>query len=296
MFIILGHLGLWAGFYALAALICFNQLSRTNDGFPLPRWEAMVCVLLTATAVYSLDRVKLFTDWLDPADIAAQPDRYSFLLRRTPAVRLLALSLLLAAAGFGFLFHPFTPFIVLFAALSTVFYAPKARGAIARVKDRLWLKNAYVAVGMTGFAALMSLLSGLGHMSDIFQRVLNLELDFAIAFVAVCLRVFFDAALCDIDDEPTDLAYRTETFATSFGSRRVWHWAGLGRLLLAIGLLVALPLPLAARALWSAAMLLGMIALRWRHPVRIRDTVDIRFLPEAAFVTIVLWLFFASNS
>ncbi|MGH7241975.1 MAG: hypothetical protein ACREJD_00980 [Phycisphaerales bacterium] len=297
MFTILGHLGVWAGLYALASFICLCQLAGLTPGGFLPRWEAMACLLLTATAVYSVDRVKLISRWLDPADIAAQPARYQFLTRRTGLVRAFAFVLLVAAAAVGFRIGAIVPLLVVIAAASTVIYAPKPRNAIARVKDRLWLKNAYVAVGMATFAAVLAVLSvHPGSVEESIRSAMNLQPVLGIAFTIVALRIFFDAALCDIDDEPTDRQFRTETFATSLGSSRVWNWAGLGRFPLAVALLIATPLPFVARCAWSAAMVLGMFALRWRHPVRIRDTVDIRFLPEAVFVTLLLFLASYSSS
>lgn len=250
----------------------------------------MLCVLLTATAVYSIDRVKIRSEWLDPADVAAQPERYRFLTQHPGRVRLFALILLAAAAIVGAMIHPLVAALVVFAAISTVAYAPKPRQQIARVKDRLWLKNAYVAVGMAGFAALVAAINGGGTLETTVRLVRDHAFPLAIALVAVTLRIFFDAALCDIDDEPTDRRFQTDTFATSLGTTRVWNWAGIGRLAIAVGLLFASPLPFVARVAWSFAMVLGMIALRWRHPTRIRDTVDFRFLPEALFVTLILVL------
>lgn len=291
MISILGHLGVWAGLYALAAFVCFAQLARMTSGGLLPRWESMLCVFLTATGVYSIDRVKLFSAWLDPADIEAQPERYSFLMRRALVVRLGAFMLLVVAGVVGSLVHYSMPVLVGIAAVSTVVYAPGPRRSVARIKDRVWLKNAYVAAGMAFFALLMTLLSlRPGSMEELWVITVEQKVVLGLAFGVVFLRIFFDAALCDIDDEPTDRRFGTGTFVTSLGPMRVWNWAGIGRLAVAGSLLVALPLAWWPRVGWAIAMLLGMIALRWRHPVRIRDTVDIRFLPEAAGVTLLLWI------
>lgn len=287
----LGHLGAWAGLYALAAFICFSQLGGIPGGAPLPRWDAMLCALLTATGVYSLDRVKLLSRWLDPADLAAQPERYRFLVPRTAMVRVIAAVLLILAASLGYRIHPFAGILVCLAAIGTVAYAPRPRRTFARVKDRVWLKNAYVAVGMAGFAGLLSVVSnGSEPWKEPVEQAQHTWSVFVLTFVVLALRIFFDAALCDIDDEPTDRAFRTSTFATAWGSMRVWNWAGLGRLALAVGLPFLTALPPGPRLAWSGAMFLGMVALRWRHPVRIRDTVDLRFLPEAAAAAIALWL------
>lgn len=285
-----GHLGVWAGLYTLAAFLCFSQLSGVPLGQPLPRWEAMLCVFLTATGVYSLDRVKLVSRWLDPADALAQPERYQFLIPRSVSIRLIAVVLLVAAAFAGHAFHPLAAALVALAALGTVIYAPMPRRKTARVKDRLWLKNLYVALGMTLFCALIAVLAQPQATNRALSEfVLASWVVLALPFAAVGSRIFFDAALCDIDDEPTDRRFGTDTFATRLGGKSVWNWAGYGRLAIAVGLLFARPLPATARLGWAVAMVLGMIALRWRHPVRIRDTVDLRFLPEACFVALILW-------
>ncbi|MBX3389518.1 MAG: hypothetical protein KF691_08695 [Phycisphaeraceae bacterium] len=292
----LGHLGLWAGLYALAAFICFSQLAGLTRAGLLPQWEAMACVLLTATAVYSIDRVKMFSAWLDPADIEAQPERYKFLSRQPVRVRSFAVALLIAAAIAGARIHSFLPILVVIAAASTVVYAPKPRRRFARVKDRLWLKNAYVAIGMTAFSALIAIAAAYpGTLEQMAQSAWTERAAILTSFITVTLRILFDAALCDIDDEPTDRRFRTETFATSLGTLRVWNWAGIGRIAIAAGLFLARPLPFVTRVSWSIAMILGMIALRWRHPTRIRDTVDFRFLPEAVFVTVILFFWKRSS-
>lgn len=291
MVAVLGHLGVWAGLYALAAFMCFSQLAGLPAGAPLPRWEAMLCVFLTATGVYSLDRVKMSSRWLDPADVLAQPERYRFLTPRSVRVRVMAAVVLVAAALVGYTFHPLAAALVALSALGTVIYAPMPRRRTARIKDRLWLKNLYVAIGMTLFCALVAMLARPeASVRGLPEFALNSWAALVLSFAAVGFRILFDAALCDIDDEPTDRRFGTDTFATRLGGKPVWHWAGFGRLAIAAGLVVARPLPVTARIGWAAAMVLGMIALRWRHPVRIRDTVDLRFLPEACFVAIVLWI------
>lgn len=295
VFRVAGHLGVWAGFYALAAFICLCQLAGQTGEWRrhgwaasgLPRWDAMLCVLLTATAVYGLDRVKLSSRWIDPADIAAQPARYEFLARWDLPVRVFALGCAVVAAFVGWTIHPLAPWIVLLSAAGTVAYAPRPRNKIARIKDRLWLKNAYVAVALSLFVWVMAALST-ERTRDGAASVFEANAPLGTAAAVVALRVFFDAALCDIDDETTDRAFSTATFATAWGSLWVWNWAGVGRFLLAAALPFLTWLPWRPRLAWCAAMILGMIALRWRRPKHIRDTVDMRFLPEAFLVAAVL--------
>ncbi len=286
----LGHLGLWAGLYALAALICFAHLAGlTLKGLPLPRWEAMVCVLLTATAVYALDRVKVRRHLLDPADAAAQPGRYEFLHRVDRTARVIASLLLLSAGAIGFRLGWYIPLAVLFSGIAGVIYAPGPRRHRARLKDRLYIKNAYAALGMTGFVGLVGLAAESGpRLADLSSDVRARGLTLVLAGAVVAWRIFLDAALCDIDDEQTDRHYRTDTFAVTLGPARVWTWSGLGRLGIALALPILTPLAMPARMAWCIAMLLGMAALRWRRPERIRDTIDVRFLPEAIFVSMIL--------
>ena len=190
----MGHLGVWAGMYALAAFVCLSQLVGTALWFGLPRWDAMLCVLITGIAVYGLDRVKLAGEWIDPADIAAQPERYEFLRRTQRTVRFTAAVLLVAAGCIGARVSWLVPLLVLFGAVGTVAYAPWPRRGAARLKDRLWLKNAYVAGGMSLFSLLMAVLSADGERWR--MGLLENPAVFAVGAAVVGLRVFLDAALC----------------------------------------------------------------------------------------------------
>lgn len=286
----LGHLGLWAGLYVLAALVCFAQLSGlVGVATALPRWDAVLCCVLTSTAVYALDRVKVRRSWLDPADTSAQPQRYGFLHRIDRRARILAVIFLLAGAAIGLRLAWYIPILVAASALGAIAYAPRARGERPRLKDRLWIKNAYAAGGITLFVGIVSIAAAAGPgLSDLVSWIASHALLCSIAAAVVALRVFLDAALCDIDDEAADRAFRTDTFAVALGPERVWNWTGLGRFGIALALPLMNPLPLRARTSWCLAIILGMLALRWRRPPRIRDTIDARFLPESLLVAALM--------
>lgn len=284
----LGHVGLWAGLYCLAAAAWFVQLS----GFgAFPTLPLAISILLTSTGAYALDRVKLTSAWIDPADLAAQPARYAFLVPRARTVRTFAVASLIAGAAVGFTIHPLAPLAALLAALGVIIYAARPRALRPRPKDIAWIKNAYVGLGITGFVTLALLADAprlgmpvaLSPLDNAFTRPL------LIAAVLLFLRVVIDAALCDIDDEHADRLHGTQTLSTHVGTRRAWLYTGLARGSLIALTLVARPLPWPPRLAWSLAMLAGTLALRVRRPDRVRDHVDLRFAVEAACVTAALY-------
>lgn len=287
---ILGHIGVWAGLYAAAAFVCIAQLAgMTGSETFLPRWQAMVVVFLTTSAVYALDRVKVRDSWMDPADLAAQPERFIFLQRHSRGVRAIAALELVAAAAVGLLLSAWAPLAVILSAGGVIAYAAKPRGGRSRIKDVLGLKNVYVAAGMTGFVALVCLFSffempARQTPAEMQSRIWSM----LIAGFILAFRIALDAAMCDIDDEPTDRQFGTDTWATALGRARLWKWTGLCRLVLVAALLSAAPLPWRARVAWSVTMILGMAALRLPRWSRLRDPVDLRFVPEAIFATVCL--------
>ncbi len=277
----MGHIGVWAGLYAIGAAICLYQLSGVSSAF-LPRWEAVVAVFATATAVYSLDRVKIRDSWMDPADIAAQPERYHFLTRHSRSVRGFALALLISAGLIGLRVHRLAPIAPVLAGVAIIVYAPRPRASKARVKDLAWLKSSYIALGMTAYLAMVVLaLRGADSLRSGVPAVL-----IAAAFVAA--RIALDAVLCDIDDVPTDRAFETETVATLLGRSRAWNYTGLVRVGLILAVLVVPTFPWATRLAWALAMVAGTVVLRVPRWDRLRDPVDVRFLVEAALATGIL--------
>lgn len=281
MFRAVGHVGVWVGLYALGAFMFIAQVSGSGPGV-LPRWEALAAVFLTVTAVYALDRAKLRDAWLDPADLAAQPERFEFIRIHSWAIRVLALAMLLAAAVVGARLSAWAPAVVAMSAAGVVAYAGKPRTDRSRIKDVLGLKNAYVAVGMTMFVLAVTLASSGERVPLRWNPRIPALL---IVSVILGIRIVLDAAMCDIDDAPTDSQFGTATWATTLGKERLWVWAGLLRVVLVAALLLAVPLPWRARASWAGAMTIGTVALRWPRWPRLRDPVDLRFVSEAIIAT-----------
>lgn len=103
-------------------------------------------------AAYLLDRVKLRDAWLDAADRQAHPARYAFLGRRTTAVRALIAVAVAGATAAGAAVSRWMIPVPIAACAGVTVYAPRPRGRTPRLKDRLVLKNTYVAGGIAGFA------------------------------------------------------------------------------------------------------------------------------------------------
>lgn len=286
----IGHVGAWAGAYCAAASACFVQLAGLGDtpGAPL-----LLSVFLAATGAYALDRVKLRDAWIDPADIEAQPERYAFLRAHARTVRFSAILAIATAGVIGLSISAWAPLASVVAALGVVAYAPRPRTHRSRVKDVPWLKNLYVAAGISVFAAIAGLAAHTRHEGRSIVELLSaLAAPGVIATLTLLMaRVLVDAALCDLDDEASDARHGTRTFVTLLGPRRLWMLSGLIRLGL-IGLtLAAWPCPWRARLVWGGAMIAGTIAVRVRRPRELRDVVDVRFAAEAVLATLALrWL------
>jgi 4-hydroxybenzoate polyprenyltransferase len=281
----LGHIGAWAGVYVCAAFIFVSQIAGLTQLWP--RWDLTLAVLLIATACYALDRVKLRSSWIDPADEASQPQRFAYLKPRAGWVRTAAVVMLVTGAALGARITPWSWAAAIAAPLGVAAYAPRGRGTRGpRLKDRVWLKNTYVGAGIAGFSVLAALASasGIGFVEATRQHLFPLMC----AGALVAVRAALDAALCDIDDEETDRRFGTSTPATWLGGRRLWRYAIFARAALTVATLAAWPCPLRARLAWGAAMAAGTVALRARPPRRVRDWVDARFLAEAALTTAAL--------
>lgn len=286
----IGHVGAWAGAYCAGASACFVQLAGLGDA---PDAPLLLSVFLAATGAYALDRVKLRDSWIDPADIEAQPERYAFLRAHSRLVRLAALLAIAAAGVIGLTISAWAPLASAMAAVGVVAYAPRPKKHRSRVKDVPWLKNLYVAAGISVFAALAGLAAHIRHEDRSIVGLLTaLAAPAVIATLTLLMaRVLVDAALCDLDDEASDARHGTRTFVTLLGPRRLWMLSGLIRLGL-IGLtLAAWPCPWRARMVWGGAMVAGTLAVRVRRPRELRDVVDVRFAAEAALATLALrWL------
>jgi hypothetical protein len=285
----IGHLGLLSGLYVAAAFVSLAQLAGVVI---VPPPLVLLSITLLATAAYALDRVKLRDRWIDPSDLASQPDRYAFLQPRARAVRGLAVLMLLLGGAFGLAATRWAPLAALLIPLGVAAYAARPRGARPRPKDILGLKNTYVAAGILGFSLLTAIaVAAPADTPDSWRSVVTTHAAAltAAAFL-LALRVVLDAALCDLDDESADRRFGTATLATTLGHRRAWRYTGWLRFILIIAIPLALPCPWRPRLVWTAATILGMLSLRLAHPDRVRDWVDIRLPIEATLATTALWL------
>lgn len=281
------HLGFLAGLYVTSATLCIVQLVWcTQQRIIL----ALAFSLCTATAAYLLDRVKLRDSWLDPADAVSHPHRYSFISRHTHELRLSVTALLFIATCLGYVLHPWLTVAPLFAALGVLIYASHPRRKYPRPKDRFILKNVYVALSITVFAGLVAHASCCSRITldDLHSFHREKHLSLIVASIYLFVRVFADAALCDIDDEIGDRRFSTRTLPVRIGRQRTLVFAYFIRLAAACWLVVALPLPLTSRLIWAGACALSTIAMWIVRPSRIRDWIDISLVLEACSVVILL--------
>jgi 4-hydroxybenzoate polyprenyltransferase len=278
----LGHLAVWAGLYAGAAVPCFAQVAGLSL-HPRSLGLALAFVVPCGIAVYLLDRIKLRDAWLDPADAEAQPGRMAFLSARTGPIRTAMIVLLATATAAGAALAWWMALLPWLACAAVFVYAGRPRAARPRPKDVLIFKNATVAAGITACAALAALAAA-GRLSFPESPAALLPLAFSAAHLF--LRVFADAALCDVDDEAADRAHGTQTLPTALGRRQAWNVAMAIRLALAAALL-AIPIgPWPARLAWALVTIASSLALRWPNPRRLRDWVDARFPIEV----LIAWL------
>ena len=291
-----GDIGLWAGLYAAAAYICVAQLSGLwNTGVdgvvdPLRAAFAALSLLLTTTGAYALDRVKLRDEWIDPADVRSRPRRYSFLIAHASQVRVLSVLLFVAGMATGLAVSPCAPIAGFCAFAGVAIYAPHPRAARPRIKDLLWLKNAYVALGMTGFvtfAVLASIAPRDAGPAVWLATIQSHAPSLACACVLLCARAWLDAAVSDIDDEAADRTTGTGTLPTSIGRERTWNLTAVLRIVLICSILLCTPCPWPARAAWATAGTIGLIVVRTLRPQSLSDAVDLRFICEAFFATLM---------
>lgn len=283
----LSYLAIWPALYAAAAVVCLGSVAGLAvDSFRESIGIAMV--VCTALATYLLDRVKLKDSWLDPADAAAHPRRYFFLAARTRVIRALIGCALCAAMVCAALLARWTMALPVLSCAGVLVYAAKPRRARPRPKDLLLLKNAYVASGIVAFSLLTLLaIHEPGPLGTInFAALVTPSLLFSSAHLF--LRIFADAALCDLDDEDSDRRHGTTTLPTHFGRLPAWNLAMMLRLGLALALAVVPIGPLRPRLAWAAVTVVSTLSLRLSSPAHIRDAVDLRFAIEAVVVSLVL--------
>lgn len=287
------HLAVWAGLYVVGALVFLAQVSGIDGGAAAgARVRAAAFAFCTAAGVYLLDRVKLRDAWLDPADAEAHPERFAFLSRRSRLVRALIVALLALAVWTGESLSVWGALAPALAAAGVLVYAGRPRRAHPRPKDLVFLKNGYVALGITGFSVVVACAAASPHASVGAMRDFMAAhwTTLAIASALLLVRVAVDASLCDLDDEDSDRRHGTGTLPTHVGRTKAWNIAAAVRLGVAAALAVIPALPAPERFAWAGATALSTLALRAAAPARVRDWVDASFALEAAVVTGVVLL------
>lgn len=280
-----------AGLYVTGAVAFVGQLTAIDHRVPaLTAVGACAIAFCTTVGVYLLDRVKLRDAWLDPADADSHPRRHAFIIRHAAALRILSVLLLTLASWLSHRLIPWGAVLPLLAAISVLTYAGKPRREHARPKDILLLKNAYVAVGISGFATLIVLGAGSGDATihAMFGTLRAHAIPLAIVASLLTMRVLADAVLCDIDDEPADRRFKTRTLPVRLGRARAWNLAMCVRLLSAALLAIAPVLPLVPRVAWAVVTAASSLALRTAAPSKIRDWVDARFIGESLAVIAIV--------
>jgi 4-hydroxybenzoate polyprenyltransferase len=286
-----GYLAVWAGVYVAGAVVCCTQVAGLGIELSTGVWvRGLACATCTAMAVYLLDRVKLRDAWLDPADAAAHPQRYAFVAMRSPWIRVGIVLLLAGGAVLGASLVWWAGVMPVIACAGVLVYAGRPRGARARVKDVLVLKNAVVACAIAGFAmltvaAMAVAASGGGvFVASVRERWMAV----CVSVVHLAVRVGADAALCDLDDEHADRLHGTGTLPARLGREHAWNVAMVVRLVIAVAIAAAPMAPVRARLAWAGVTVLSSVALRVMAPARVRDWVDARLGVEAAVVSVVL--------
>lgn len=282
-----------AGLYVTGATAFYAQVSGLDELLSAKSMGlAGGTVFCTTVGVYLLDRAKLRDSWLDPADVQSHPRRQAFILRHARALRVAYAVLLIAAGWLGSQLMPFGWALPLLAFAGVLVYAGQPRAARPRPKDMLLVKNAYVAVGIAGFAALVTVAAttpgtSLAAMHD---TVSAHAVPLLLASAHLSLRVLADAILCDLDDEHADRRFNTRTLPVHVGRMRAWN-AALAVRLGSAAALAAIPLlPLWPRLGWALVTVVSSILLRVAAPSRLRDWVDGRLSVEAVLVGAALWL------
>ena len=267
-----GHLAIWVGCYAAAVVAMGGLLLRGS----MPGWAVLIA-MLTTIGTYLVDRIRLLAREVDPADAMAHPERARLMMLNPSGIRLLAAVFLAAAMTLSFLFIPLASIVVVGAPMGVLLYGHRRQGV--RLKDRLFIKNAIVAVSMV---VMFVFLAGSWE---------NLML---LGFASLCLllHVFADAMLCDIDDRYADEKFGTRTIPNVYGVRATWNMAlvmnmgAAGLLLVAAGMGL---LPLRAGVLLGALPIMATMILKSWSPDRIKDLVDLK-LPVAVIASWLLLL------
>lgn len=264
----LGHLAIWPVFYTVGVLVLAMDLlaARTVD------WRACLFVGLCAHGCYLLDRIKASDARLDPADAIAQPERYGFLRTRSMGLRsLIVLDLLIASVLAFLIWEPLVP-VPLIGAVCVHLYAGRPASAERpRLKDLPAVKGIMIAVAHTALAA--ATVIGITDSMRTFSEPTTL-----LSLAIVCLIVFADAVLCDLDDHDADRAFSTMSMPVLMGTSPAWILAFSVHLIAGIVLIIhdhgSVGSILFACGVVAADALLTRVE-------RQRDWVDARLLPLA---------------
>ncbi|MCP4837840.1 MAG: UbiA family prenyltransferase [Planctomycetes bacterium] len=273
-----GHLALWAGLYAGGCVLFVEVVV----GEPL-RWRPIGIAALLTMGTYLLDRVGPWPSMPDRGDMASVPHRVRFLRRQVYGVRWLAMALLVAALVMALAEGIFAAITVPAAVVGMMGYAhvPGQR----RLKDRLLIKNASVAMSMTALAAVLVVFPRWPQSWAAIQWT-----PLVIALAAVFLHVLAGAMLCDLDDARSDARQGTRTLPNTIGPLKTW-WCAEAATVLAGGFLlggVAFAVVPAGIGITLAGLpVAGVILLKASGAQRIRDLVDIMF-PLAVVASVLL--------
>ena len=253
----LGHLAVFAACYVAGQAIAACLLAGVGVS-----WRIVTVAGLTAIGTYLVDRSGPWPGAIDRADVRAAPDRVRFLRRHTVLVRCIAIG---APAVAFVVALPWGPWVAI-VPLSVIGLLAYSKWALPgrRIKDRLLLKNAAVAISITALALALAHAGG-GATVWVLGA----------AAPVLVLRVFADAMRCDIDDVNADQRHGTRTFANTFGVQVAWRGA-----LVLDGCAALAALALVPVVGWGISIavgsvpLIGGIALTVLQPKPSRDLVD----------------------
>ena len=251
------HLAVYAACYVAAQAVAACLLTGVAVS-----WRIVAVATLTAIGTYLVDRSGPWPGLPDRGDLRAEPERVRFLRRYTVLVRCIAIGAPLIAFGLAL---PWGPWVAV-APLSVIGLLCYSKWAMPgrRIKDRLLLKNAAVAVSI---AALAVALSRAGGGAAWLAMVLVGPM--------LVLRVMADAMRCDIDDVDADRREGTRTVANVFGVSVAWRVALVLDVCAAGAALALVP-----TVGWGVSLavgsvpLIGGIALTVIQPKPSRDCVD----------------------
>lgn len=268
-----GHLAVWLGLYFAGAYIALVLILDR----PV-RFAAALASFCAGVGLYLLDRVKVRDAWLDPADKAAQPGRFAFLLARRRRVRAVAWGLLAVGAVAAMTMEWRNLILPALGIIGIITYS-RMRPSGVRPKDVLGLKNLSAGVAVGGLALVLAWQTP-GEAAPLG----------AWAWLAggLVLLVSADAALCDLDDADADAAHGTSTVTTWLG--RNWTWAiALTAHVLAGGALIVAGAQigrLREPSLLASVNLAATVVLCSTRPGSVRDLIDLK-LPA---VVAIAWV------